>query len=38
MIVNESIPHLKCGRLVGAKDKNHRKQKLQQIDDGTFKD
>jgi hypothetical protein len=38
MIVNESIPHLKCRRLVGAKDKNHRKQKLQQIDDGTLKD
>ena len=31
---NESIPRLKREKLIGAKDKNPRKQKLQRIDDG----
>jgi len=37
IVVNEFIPCLKCGKLVGAKDKNPRK-KSQQIDDGTPED
>jgi len=38
IVANESISRLKRGRPVGAKDKNHRKWKLQQIDDDTPKD
>jgi len=38
MIANESISCLKCGRPVGAKNKNSRKQKLQQMDDDTPED
>ena len=33
---NESIPRLKRGRPIGAKDKNLRKQKLQRIEDDTL--
>jgi hypothetical protein len=29
IVENKYIPHLKCGRHVGVKDKNPRKQKLQ---------
>jgi hypothetical protein len=38
IIANEFIPRLKRGRPIGPKDKNPRKQKLQQIDDGTPED
>ena len=33
---NKSVPRLKRGRPIGAKDKNPRKQKLQRIDDDTL--
>jgi hypothetical protein len=38
IVANESIPHLKRGGLIGVKNKNHREQKLQQIDYNTPKD